>query len=109
VTLLKNPLTIITIQARRVHACHPLIATDRLLRTDRIRALNRPIIPSVILGPWSLHAFTTYLNTSWPSIPRPLAIASKVDGAWKGLSTQELITTADKIALGLMRLGIEAR
>jgi long-chain acyl-CoA synthetase len=39
--------------------------------------------------------------------PKSIAIASKVDGAWKGLSTQELITSADRLALGLMRLGVK--
>jgi len=38
--------------------------------------------------------------------PKDIAIASKVDGQWKGHSTRELIDTAERVALGLMKLGI---
>lgn len=40
------------------------------------------------------------------NFPKEVAIASKVDGQWKGYSTKELIDTAERIALGLMALGI---
>jgi len=38
--------------------------------------------------------------------PRETAIATKEGGAWRGYSTRELIATAERIALGLMKLGI---
>lgn len=38
--------------------------------------------------------------------PKEVAISSKLDDQWKGYSTQELIDTAERIALGLMALGI---
>jgi len=41
------------------------------------------------------------------NFPKDIAIASKVDGQWKGHSTKELIETAERIALGLMALGIK--
>ncbi len=41
------------------------------------------------------------------NFPKEVAIASKVDGQWKGYSTKELIDTAERIALGLMALGIK--
>lgn len=38
--------------------------------------------------------------------PKKTAIATKEGGAWKGYSTRELIDTAERIALGLMELGV---
>ena len=38
--------------------------------------------------------------------PKNIAIATKEGGAWKGYSTRELIDTAERIALGLMKLGV---
>ena len=38
--------------------------------------------------------------------PKEIAIATKEDGEWKGYSTRELIDTAERIALGLMQLGV---
>ncbi len=38
--------------------------------------------------------------------PKETAIATKEDGAWKSYSTRELIDTAERIALGLMALGV---
>ena len=39
--------------------------------------------------------------------PKDRAIATKEDGQWRGYSTQELIDTAERIALGLMALGVK--
>ncbi len=39
--------------------------------------------------------------------PKDIAIATKEDGHWKGYSTRELIDTAERIALGLMQLGVK--
>jgi long-chain acyl-CoA synthetase len=39
--------------------------------------------------------------------PKDIAIASKEGGQWKGYSTRELIDTAERIALGLMSLGVQ--
>ncbi len=39
--------------------------------------------------------------------PKEIAIASKVGDRWVGISTQELIAQAERIALGLMHLGIK--
>jgi long-chain acyl-CoA synthetase len=41
------------------------------------------------------------------NFPKEIAIASKVDGKWKGHSTKELVDTAERIALGLMALGVK--
>jgi long-chain acyl-CoA synthetase len=41
------------------------------------------------------------------NFPKEIAIASKVDGKWKGHSTKELVYTAERIALGLMALGVK--
>ncbi len=38
--------------------------------------------------------------------PKETAIATKEGGSWKGYSTHELIDIADRIALGLMALGV---
>ncbi|MBK6626014.1 MAG: long-chain fatty acid--CoA ligase [Flavobacteriales bacterium] len=39
--------------------------------------------------------------------PKDKAIATKENGQWRGYSTQELIDTAERIALGLMALGVK--
>jgi long-chain acyl-CoA synthetase len=39
--------------------------------------------------------------------PKQTAIATKEGSAWKGYSTRELIDTAERIALGLMKLGVK--
>jgi long-chain acyl-CoA synthetase len=39
--------------------------------------------------------------------PKDIAIASKVGDRWEGISTRALIERADRIALGLMQLGIK--
>jgi long-chain acyl-CoA synthetase len=56
------------------------------------------------MEPTRLHDIPEYQLAKYP---KAIAIASKVNGAWKGHSTQELITTAEKVALGLMRLGVK--
>ncbi|MCW5899040.1 MAG: long-chain fatty acid--CoA ligase [Flavobacteriales bacterium] len=55
------------------------------------------------MEPKRLHDIPEYQLAHFP---KDIAIATKEGGAWRGYSTQELIDTAERIALGLMKLGV---
>lgn len=55
------------------------------------------------MEPKRLHDIPEYQLAKYP---KETAIATKEGGAWKGYSTRELIDTAERIALGLMKLGV---
>ncbi|MFN6116944.1 MAG: AMP-dependent synthetase/ligase [Flavobacteriales bacterium] len=55
------------------------------------------------MEPTRLHDIPEYQLAKYP---KDTAIATKEGGTWKGYSTRELIDTADRIALGLMALGV---
>jgi long-chain acyl-CoA synthetase len=55
------------------------------------------------MEPKRLHDIPEY---QFAKYPKDTAIATKEGGAWKGYSTRELIDTAERLALGLMKLGV---
>jgi long-chain acyl-CoA synthetase len=56
------------------------------------------------MEPTRLHDIPEYQLAKYP---KESAIATKEGGQWKRYSTQQLIDTADRIALGLMQLGVQ--
>jgi long-chain acyl-CoA synthetase len=56
------------------------------------------------MEPTRLHDIPEYQLAKYP---KESAIATKEGGQWKRYSTQQLIDTADRIALGLMQLGVK--
>lgn len=48
-----------------------------------------------------------FLQHQYEKYPKSDALASKVDGEWVKYSTHEYLTTAHKVSVGLMKLGIQ--
>lgn len=65
--------------------------------------MNRP---RCYLGPMEIKRLHDVPEYQLAKYPKNIAIATKEGGAWKGYSTRELIDTAERIALGLMKLGV---
>ena len=47
------------------------------------------------------------LDHQLANFPQASAIATKEDGAWRTYSTRELLDTSERVALGLMALGVK--
>lgn len=65
--------------------------------------MNRP---HCYLGPMEIKRLHDVPEYQLAKYPKNIAIATKEGAAWKGYSTRELIDTAERIALGLMKLGV---
>lgn len=58
------------------------------------------------LGPMDIARLHDIPEHQLRRYPRTVAIATKEGGRWRGYSTQELIDIADRVALGLIKLGV---